>query len=116
MVPLSLYLSLQEPVSVPEENRLRELFDQLLTFLYSAAHWFGQLTVSLIRLILGDTLPQQTFDGLVDPIGFLILLTVFLAIAEVAKRIAWLVVIVGWALIVIRIAIEVLGTGTGAGG
>lgn len=104
MVPLSLNLWLQEPAS--EGSRLRELFDQALTFLYTMAHWAGQLVAQLIALIVNYELPAD----LIDPIGFLILLTLVLAVAEVAKRLAWLVVVAGWALIVIRIAIEVLGT------
>lgn len=108
MMPL-VYAVLQGPEGLKGESRLQEVFDQLLTFLYAAAHWFGQLVVGLIQLILGDAIPETTFDGLVDPIGFLILLTIFLALAEVAKKIAWLVVVVGWILILVRVLVEVFG-------
>lgn len=109
MMPLWIALARQGPEPVEGGSRLQEVFDQLLTFLYAAANWFGQLVVGLIQLILGDAIPEQTFDGLVDPIGFLILLTIFLALAEVAKKIAWLVVIVGWALILVRVLVEIFG-------
>jgi hypothetical protein len=109
MGPLVFVHALQGPEDLERGSRLQEVFEQLLTFLYAAAHWFGQLVVGLIQLILGDTIPETTFDGLVDPIGFLILLTIFLALAEVAKKIAWLVVIVGWALILVRVLVEIFG-------
>lgn len=115
MTPL-VYAALQGPEDLKGGSRLQEVFDQLLTFLYAAAHWFGQLVVGLLQLILGDAIPETTFDGLVDPIGFLILLTIFLALAEVAKKIAWLVVVVGWALILIRVLVEVFGGSLGGDG
>jgi len=98
LVPLSVLLQ-----EVPEQSRLREFLDQVLTFLYTLAHWAGGLVSGLVELIVGYTLPKD----LIDPLGFLILLTLFLAVAEVAKRLTWLVVIVGWALIVVRILVEV---------
>jgi hypothetical protein len=88
-------------------NRLQELFDQILTFLYAFAHWAGQLVAQLVALIVNYELPQD----LIDPIGFLILLTLLLAVAEVAKKIVWLVVIAGWILIAVRVAMEVLSVG-----
>lgn len=103
-----LMYGLQE--NLPEESQVRDFLDQVLTFLYTLAHWSGQLVARLVEVILGDKLPANFFDGLIDPIGFLILLTLFLAVAEIAKRIAWLVVIIGWALILIRIVMELLGS------
>ncbi len=109
MVPLWIPAALQGPEQLEQGSRLQEVLNQFLTFLYAAANWFGQLVVGLIQLILGDAIPETTFDGLVDPIGFLILLTIFLALAEVAKKIAWLVVVVGWILILVRVLMEVFG-------
>ncbi len=76
--------------------------DQLLAFIYTLAHWAGQVIVK----VLDNLLPLQTPSELVDPIGFLTLLTAFLIVAEVAKKITWLVVVVGWVLIVVRIILE----------
>ena len=87
------------------ESRLSELFDQVLTFLYTLAHWAGQLIAKLIEYIIGSQMPVD----LIDPLGFLVLLTLFLIVVEVAKKIAWLVVIVGWVLILVRIVMKVLG-------
>lgn len=85
---------------------LRSFFDQVLTFLYTAAHWLGQVVENIVQAIVGYALPTD----LIDPIGFLILLTIFLAISEIAKRLAWVIVVAGWVLIVIRIVLEVLRT------
>jgi len=89
----------------PEEGGVRELLDQVLTFLYSLAHWAGQLIARVVEFIVGRPLPAD----LIDPLGFLILLTVFLILIEVAKKLAWLVIIVGWVLILVRILLEVFG-------
>jgi len=80
------------------------LFDQLLAFIYTLAHWLGWLIVQGLNQIL----PLPASETLTDPIGFLALLTLFLVVAEIAKKIAWIIVVVGWVLIVIRIALEVM--------
>jgi hypothetical protein len=91
--------------AVPGESRFREFFDQLLIFLYSLAHWAGQLIANLVEWVSGYALPME----IIDPLGVLILLTAFLVLVEVAKRLAWIIVIVGWILILIRIVLEALG-------
>jgi hypothetical protein len=93
------------PASPPPVPEAPEGFlDQLLAFIYTLAHWAGELIVTL----LDNILPLQTPGSLVNPIGFLAILTVFLLVAEVAKKITWLIVVVGWVLIVIRIALEAM--------
>jgi hypothetical protein len=77
--------------------------DQFLAFVYTIAHWAGELIVGLVENII----PLQTPANLVDPIGYLALLTVFLIVAEVAKKVTWGVVVVGWILIGVRVALEV---------
>jgi len=78
----------------------REILSALLTFLYSIAHYVGMLVVYL----LGRVLPTAKVPAdLVDPIGYLALLTAFLILVQVAKKIAWVIIVVGWALILVRI-------------
>ncbi len=86
------------------KSDLRGILDQALTFLSTAAHWLGQLVASIVQAIVHYTLPTD----LIDPIGVLILLTALLAISAIAKRLVWIIVLVGWILIIIRIAMEVL--------
>jgi hypothetical protein len=87
----------------PEVEGYKDILGQILAFIYTIAHGIGELVVRAIQLIL----PQEAsvLNSLIDPIGVLALLTVFLAVAEVAKKITWLIVVVGWVLIVIRIVL-----------
>jgi hypothetical protein len=87
------------------KTSLRSFLDQALTFLYTAAHWSGQFVANIVQTIVGYQLSAE----LIDPIGLLILLTVLLVVSEIAKRLVWIIVLVGWLLIVIRIALEALG-------
>lgn len=84
----------------------RDLLGQFLAFIYSIAHGLGQLVIRAIQAIL----PQagSVLDQLVDPIGVLALLTILLAIYGFAKRIIWIVVGIGWVLIIIRIILAIL--------
>ena len=64
------------------------LLEDVLSFIYTIGHWIGEKIVELIQFISGIILPQS----LVDAIGMLVILTIFLAIAEVAKKAIWIVV------------------------
>jgi len=100
---MSYTFLLQIEENLPDESRVREFLDQLLTFLYTLAHWFGAIIAEVISAVVKYEIPED----LVDPLGFLVLITIFLAVAEVAKRLTWFVVVVGWILILLRIAIEI---------
>jgi len=76
-----------------------------LSFIYSLAHLIGQGIVRLIDTILPS---MSVPTDLVDPIGLLAILTIFLAIASIAKRLVWIVVIAGWVLILIRLALVIV--------
>lgn len=89
---------------VPPEGWL----DQLLAFIYTSAHWIGGLIVNFLQ----DFFPLQEPEKLVDPVGYLVLLTLFLIVAEIAKKIVWLVVVVGWLLIIVRIVLGAMQTQT----
>lgn len=81
------------------------LIDSALTFLYTLAHWLGARVVDLLLTILPDA-THATLAALIDPIGYLALLTLLLFIAEVAKKLAWFILVLGWALIVVRIMLD----------
>lgn len=81
------------------------LLEDVLSFIYTIGHWIGEKIVELIQLISGIILPQS----IVDAIGMLVILTIFLAIAEVAKKAIWIVVALGWVFIVIRILMLMIG-------
>ena len=81
------------------------LVENVLSFIYTIGHWIGAKIVELIQYISGVIIPPS----LVDAIGMLVILTIFLAIAEVAKKAIWIVVAIGWVFIVIRILMLMLG-------
>ncbi len=84
----------------------KEILSGLLSYLYSIAHYVGMFIVYL----LGRVLPAARVPSdLIDPIGYLALLTAFLILVQVAKKIAWLLVAVAWVLIVVRILLGVFG-------
>ena len=83
----------------------QEIVDQILAFIYSLGHLIGQGVVKLVVAIL----PSMQFPSdLVDPIGLLAILTIFMAVAAVAKKLVWIVVIVGWALILVRLILVIV--------
>ena len=84
----------------------KEILSALLTFLYSIAHYVGMLVVYL----LGSVLPAAKVPtDLVDPLGYLALLTAFLILVQVAKKVAWVIVLAGWILIFVRIILGLFG-------
>ncbi|MBI3030244.1 MAG: hypothetical protein HYY64_12095 [Candidatus Rokubacteria bacterium] len=83
-----------------------DLVVDLLEFVNSVARGIGLLILNAIQFVV----PAATIAGdLAAPIGWLALVTAGLATAEVARKLAWLVVGVGWLLIVIRIVMGVVG-------
>ncbi len=82
-----------------------DILTSILAFIYTIGHWIGVKIVGLIQSIAGITIPPS----IVDAIGMLVILTIFLAIAEVAKKAIWIVVAVGWVLIIVRIVILMIG-------
>lgn len=96
-------LAAPPPPAAPEG-----LGEQLLTFIHTLANWLGYF---FVEYVLKNLLPLDnpaTLDALVGPIGYMLILTLFLVIAEVAKKIAWIVVVVGWLLIVVRVVLEAM--------
>lgn len=83
--------------------------DQALTFIYTAAHWLGQSIVGIANGIV----PQLISAELIDPIGYLALLTIIVVLVgvfEALRRLAYWVVGIGWLLIILRIVLDKLKT------
>lgn len=79
---------------------------QILESLYTVAHWIGEQIVHLIGFII----PQaELLNQIVDPIGLLAILTILLLVAQVARKIVWIIVSIGWGLIAIRVAMIFFG-------
>lgn len=82
-----------------------DILTSVLAFIYTIGHWIGEKIVGLVQSVAGIIIPQS----IVDAIGMLVILTIFLAIAEVAKKAIWIIVAVGWVLIIVRIVILMIG-------
>lgn len=86
----------------------KDLLTWLMGFLYSAAHYLGVGIVAVVQRILPSAKPLET---LVDPIGFLGLLSIFVVLVSVARKVAVIVLAAGWALILVRIVLMALKVG-----
>lgn len=78
-----------------------DILTDIMAFIYTIGHWIGDKIVWVIQSVSGVAIPSS----IVEAIGMLVILSIFLGIAEVAKKSIWIVVMVGWALIILRIAI-----------
>jgi hypothetical protein len=80
------------------------LFDWLLTFIYSLAHMLGDWFVNVLdRIFKFEKFPES----LIDPTGFLMVLTIFFIVVSLAKKVAKWILFVGWGLILIKILIVI---------
>ena len=91
-----------------DSRPLNEILHKILTFIYFLAHQIGLAIIKVAQPIFpGGVFP----DSLVDPLGFLIILTLFVVLAGVAKKIAWIIIGLGWILLLIRILMIVFKIG-----
>lgn len=89
---------------------LNEILNNILTFIYFLAHQAGLWIIKLVQSIF----PRVDFlDNMVDPLGFLVILTIFLLLVglDAARKIVWIIVSAAWILLVIRILMIVLRIG-----
>lgn len=76
----------------------------LLQFLHTVSDWAGGLVAAGIHAILPSVVIPPS---LASSIGLLAVVSALLGLAEVAKKLVWIVVIVGWVLVALRIALIV---------
>lgn len=107
LVVLLANLVLAQEAAKPTEG-YKDWGSRLLEFLYSIAHYIGVGIVEILNTIIPNV-PMP--EGLIDPIGFLALLTIFLVVAQIARKLAWIVVVAGWVLILARIALVIIQGG-----
>ncbi len=91
-----------------DPNSLSAVLHKVLTFIYFIAHQAGLGIIKLIQFIV----PSATFpESVIDALGVLIILTLFMFLVRIAKKIAWVIVCVGWILLLIRILIIIFKLG-----
>jgi len=105
IIGTSVFAVAQSGTPAPTGESTRAIIDQLLSFIYSLGHLIGEGIVHLVTMIL-PSMPVPT--ELVDPIGLLAILTIFLVAVQVARKLTWIIVIVGWALILVRLIIVIV--------
>jgi hypothetical protein len=89
---------------------LNEILHSILTFIYFLAHQIGLGLVKGVHSIIpGIDLPST----IVDPLGFLVILTLFMVLVsvELGKKIAWIIIAAGWILLLIRILMVIFKIG-----
>lgn len=97
-------------VETADFKPLNEILHHILTFIYFIAHQTGVWVIKLVQSIF----PRVVFlESVVDPLGFLVILTVFMLLVgmEVTRKIVWIVVCAAWILLIIRILMIVLKIG-----
>lgn len=77
----------------------------IFTPIYSVGNLVGKILATVILIASGVVLP----DTVVNTVGLLTMITLLLALVNIAKKIAWGIVTIGWALIMIKIGILMLG-------
>lgn len=82
-----------------------DLANIIFSPMYTIGHWIGTIVAGLIQFAFGVALP----DIMVDTIGVLAMMTGLLKLADLGKKIAWGVVTICWALVIMRIGILTLG-------
>jgi hypothetical protein len=85
-----------------------DLLTQILGFLYSSAHYLGVGIVQLVKYILPSV---KGLEALADPIGFMAILTVFAILLTVVKKVAIVILIAGWTLILVRVLLMAFKVG-----
>ncbi|MFB6290630.1 MAG: hypothetical protein ABEJ25_02740 [Candidatus Bipolaricaulia bacterium] len=82
------------------------VLDKLLTFIDSAAEIIGKGLVNLVDMVAGVDVSE-----LEKPLGYLGILTASLVVfgaLKAAQKIIWLILLLGWGLIIVRIVLEAL--------
>jgi hypothetical protein len=96
---------LMQPALGEQPNGFNEILAKILQFLHTIANWIG----GLIAAVIHSVLPSVTIpDDLVQAIGLMAILTIFLVIMQIAKKLTWIVVVAGWVLILARIVMIVV--------
>ena len=78
-----------------------------LTYIDSVATYIGQGIVYVLNLISGNRVSRD----LEKPVGYLGLITGILLLFSVlaaARKIIWIAIIIGWALLIVRIVLDAL--------
>jgi len=99
----------QQTSGLPDnvQQSAESAIDQILTFIDSASTYLGQGVIYVLNLITGDRVSAE----LEKPVGYLAFITLILVLfglLDFARKIIWIGIIVGWALLIVRIILDAL--------
>jgi len=106
---LGLALALTVGVGACAQEAGQDVADRVLLFVQSAAELIGESLVRLVNLVLPEA--REIGSDLVQPLGYLGLTTLVLllfGLIAAARKVIWIIVVVGWVLLVVRIVLDVL--------
>lgn len=111
VILVGLILGGTSVVGVADSNQTQDkvsdsVIDKVLTFIHSAAKVVGVGLVRLINMVSGIDVSE-----LEQPLGYLGILTASLIIfgaIKAAQKVVWIVVLLGWGLIIVRIVLDAL--------
>ena len=84
---------------------MTDILTYIFTFIYTIGYIIGEKVAYIIQNISGVKVPNE----ITNTIGLLTMLTIFLSLADIAKKIVWMIVIIGWVLIIVRIVMLMIG-------
>lgn len=84
---------------------MTDILTLILGFIYTIGYFIGDKAVWTIEIISGKIIPTEV----TNTIAMLVILTIFLSLVDVAKKIVWIVVIIAWILIIVRIVMLMVG-------
>jgi hypothetical protein len=79
-----------------------DLLTQIMGFLSTIARYIGLGIVQLVQRILPSA---KGLPDLAEPIGYLAILTIFVILTSAARKVALIILLVGWALILLRLVL-----------
>lgn len=84
---------------------MADILTLIFGFIYTIGYFIGDKIILIIENISGINVPNEV----TNTIGLLIILTIFLSLIDIAKKIVWTIVVIAWVLIILRIAKLMVG-------
>jgi hypothetical protein len=77
----------------------------LYTPIYSLGNVAGKIVAAAVLMISGVVLP----DAIIDTVGLLTIVSLLLVLVSIARKMAWGIITICWALLMIKIGLLMLG-------
>lgn len=84
---------------------MTDILTLIFGFIYTIGYFIGEKVITIIESISGVNVPNDV----TNTIGMLTILTIFLSLVDIAKKIVWAVLIIGWVLIILRVVLLMIG-------